>query len=181
MIQKIALFIAVTFLFPTNAFAGEMPVEEERQATESLNELNERAGSASITEKEHTVLHKIIFYLPNRIIDLWDILRLDVGLGSSGGVVGRFTRYGQVGYRYVEPVSFRFGAQGRHVPIFVERYTEKGIGSDFEQSPNRYVTPYEVGIGVDALIVGAYAGLSFDEFVDFLGGWILLDPKEDDL
>ena len=147
---------------------------------DTLDEINRKSSPSSIDEDEQSFLRQVLFYLPNRVMDLWDVFRLDVGIGSSGGVVGRFTRHGQIGYRYVNPVSFRFGTYGRHLPFFIERYSEGGVGSDFDQTPNRHVTPYEVGLGVDAFIVGAYAGLSFDEFVDFLAGWVLIDPKADD-
>jgi len=145
-----------------------------------LDDVNRRTAGTMITENEHDILHTILFYIPNRVADLWDIVRGDVGVGSSGGVVLRATRYGQVGYRYVEPLSFRLGPQGRRFPFFIERDTESGAGEGFTQSTSRHVTPYEVGLGLDLFIVGAYAGLSFDEAWDFITGWFLLDTKGDD-
>ncbi len=145
-----------------------------------LDDVNRRTAGTMITGAEHDVLHKILFYIPNRVIDLWDIFRGDVGVGSSGGAVIRATRYGQFGYRYVEPLAFRLGPQGRRFPFFIERDTEGGAGAGFTQSTSRHVTPYEVGLGLDLLIVGAYAGLSFDEAWDFITGWFLFDTKGDD-
>ena len=146
-----------------------------------LDKANERASGAMFSEKTHDFFHEVIFYLPNRALDFWDIFRLDLGLGSSGGAVIRATRDGQFGYRYVEPSSFRLGARGRHFPFFIERSTEHGFGEDFQQSPNRHVTPYELGLGLDVILVGAYAGVSLDEFWDFITGWFLFDNKKDDL
>ena len=43
------------------------------------------------------------------------------------------------------------------------------------------VTPGEIGVGLDALIVGAYAGLSIDELGDFVTGLVGIDLNDDDL
>lgn len=155
--------------------------QRKANKTTRLDKVNKRSSGAVMSESTHDIIHKIIFYLPNRALDFWDIFRLDVGVGSSGGAVLRATRDGQLGYRYVRPSSYRLGARGRRFPFFIERSTEHGFGEDFQQSPNRHVTPYELGLGLDVIIVGAYAGVSFDEFWDFVTGWVLFDNKKDDL
>ena len=53
------------------------------------------------------------------------------------------------------------------------------MGPFFLESEQRKVTPFEVGLGADLLLVGAYAGLSLDELFDFLAGIFLFDPKND--
>lgn len=146
----------------------------------TLDEINARASTSMISESEHTVLSKILFYLPNRIIDLLDIFHVDVGVGGAVGAVGRVTRYGQFGCRGISPASFRIGIVGRSFPYFEERTTECGLGAKFSQSYERFVTPFEVGVGAD-LGLGAYVGLSFDELLDFVGGIVLIDFKDDDL
>lgn len=147
---------------------------------ERLDEINSRSSGDVILESERSILRSILFYLPNRIIDLFDVFRIDIGAGSSAGVVLRATRYGQVGYRFVDPVSLRLGAFGRSSPIVVERNSESGFGDNFSQTPNRHVTPYEIGIGAD-LLIGAYAGVSLDELADFLTGILFIDWKGDDI
>lgn len=140
---------------------------------------HERSTSA-VTPKR-PLWKKIIFYLPSRALDLIDIVRIDVGVGLSTGVVARVTKWGQVGYRTMSPASLRVGLRGRKLPIFIERSSEFGIGPAFVQSHDRVVTPLELGLGADVLIAGAYLGVSIDELVDFLGGWVGIDFKDDDL
>ncbi|MCB0323192.1 MAG: hypothetical protein KDD69_06440 [Bdellovibrionales bacterium] len=122
-----------------------------------------------------------LYYIPNRILDLIDIFRFDLGVGVSYGGVVRVTRYGQLGFRGFAPRSVRFGIRGRRSPIFVERFPEYGIGPNFVNTGARLPSQFEVGLGLDALLIGAYAGLSFDELVDFFAGLILLDPKQDEV
>lgn len=152
----------------------------EPKGSERLDRLNARASGAMITEPEQTVLRRILWYVPNRVIDLIDIFKLDFGIGGAAGGVVRASRYGQTGYRYVHPISMRIGLRGREIPFFIERHTEYGIGPEFRQTPNRRITPLELGIGVDAGI-GVYAGISIDEFFDFLAGFLWFDPAGDDL
>ncbi len=125
--------------------------------------------------------YAVLYYIPNRILDLIDIFRIDLGIGVSYGAVVRLTRFGQVGYRGFAPRSFRIGIRGRRSPIFLERYPEYGIGPNFKNTGARLPSMYEVGAGADALLVGAYAGISLDELVDFLGGLVFIDFKNDDL
>ena len=147
-------------------------------------EYTEYAKPASAPRSGPREIHgssTILYYLPNRILDFLDIFRFDIGVGPSVGAVVRVTPYGQAGYRAINPASIRFGLRGRRSPVFVERTSEIGVGPGFQQSDSREVTPGEIGAGIDAVIVGAYAGISIDEFFDFVGGWFLLDFKDDDL
>jgi len=95
--------------------------------------------------------------------------------------VARVTKYGQVGYRSVSPVSIRAGLRGRKLPVFVEHSSEIGIGPAFLHSNEREITPLEVGVGADLFLVGAYLGFSVDELADFFGGLLFVDFKDDDL
>ena len=136
-------------------------------------------------KKSKTTLEHIVLYIPNRLLDLVDIVRADVGVGSSFGAVVRVSEYAQVAYRSVAPVSFRAGPRGRKLPFFAEHSSEIGIGPNegplYLKSGQREVTPLEVGVGADLFLVGAYAGISVDEIFDFLGGLVFIDFKDDDL
>ncbi|MCB0358625.1 MAG: hypothetical protein KDD44_03290 [Bdellovibrionales bacterium] len=131
--------------------------------------------------EQQSTLGFILLYLPNRLLDAIDIFRVDAGVGVSVGAVARVTRYGQVGYRSVSPFSLRAGLRGRKFPMFIEHSSEFGVGPGFLQSSDREVTPAEIGIGADAVLVGAYVGVSLDEAGDFLAGLVGFDPKGDDL
>lgn len=148
---------------------------------ERLDEVNRRAPiDQMIDADEQSILRKVLWYLPNRIVDFVDIFRVDVGVGSSAGAVLRLSRYGQMGGRVVDPLSVRVGVRGREFPMFFERQSEYGFCSAFQQTPARNITPLEVGIGLD-LGIGAYLGFSFDELADFFLGFVLIDFKHDDL
>ena len=125
-------------------------------------------------------LRKVLFYLPNRLIDLWDVFRVDVGIGGSYGGVLRVSRYAQAGYREVPWGSLRIGMRGRQNPFLYETRSEYGLGPNFVNSSQRPVTPAEVGVGLDLLVPAAYVGLSFDELIDFVGGIFTYDPSGDD-
>ncbi len=138
-------------------------------------------------KKKHGLGHKILFYIPNRALDLVDIFRLraKVGPGISGGI------------RLTSVASF-YG--GKHNTIYVGlpgpravqkkprpwgREKEKGITffgvdatDDSKHEPEH--SPSEIGMEVHLLLVGIDAGVDPVEFGDFLAGWIGKDPRGDD-
>jgi hypothetical protein len=126
--------------------------------------------------------YAILYYLPNRFMDLIDIFRFDIGFGVSYGAVARFTPHGQFGYRGFSTPSFRIGPHGRYVPYFTERYDEYGFGPWFKSNRPRTLsmTPAEVAVSADVGLLGVYAGISFDEALDFVLGILLIDYKGDD-
>ncbi len=124
---------------------------------------------------------EVLLYIPNRVLDLIDVFRVDVGIGASVGGVVRVTEYAQAGYRQMMPVSLRVGDFGRHFPVVVESSNEIGISPAFKQSADRDVCTAELGLGLDVLIIGGYGGVCLDELADFVGGIFLVDFKGDDL
>ena len=123
----------------------------------------------------------VLLYIPNRVLDLIDVFRIDVGVGASVGGVVRVTEYAQAGYRQMMPVSLRVGDFGRQFPVLVESSTEIGVSPAFKQSADRDVCKAELGLGLDILLLGGYGGICLDELADFVGGIFLVDFKGDDL
>ncbi len=140
-----------------------------------------KGGNPAANKNQNGVVHKVLLYLPNRFLDLWDIFRADLGVGPATGAVLRITKYGQVGYRTFSPASIRVGLNGRNSPVFMETENEFGIGPAFVQSSKRKISESEVGAGVDLLIVGAYLGIDFLEIADFFTGIFTIDLKHDDI
>lgn len=138
------------------------------------------AGSLPPAE-EPSWFKRSLLWLPNRVLDLADVLRLDAGIGPAYGGVLRISRYGQIGYRRMAPGSLRLGALGRRLPIMLERGDEDGLGPWYRPSPQREVCRLELGAGLDAGLAGGYAGLCFDALPDFLGGLFFCDPDDDDV
>lgn len=131
-------------------------------------------------KREAPVWSQVLLWLPNRLIDLWDVFRVDVGAGPAIGAVARISRYGQVGYRQMAPMSVRIGDFGRKEPVLVESSNEMGIGPIFKQSKDRTVCKGELGLGLD-LGLGAYVGICSEELFDFAAGIFFLDPADDDI
>jgi hypothetical protein len=125
---------------------------------------------------EHALL-----WVPNRLADLVDVFRVDAGVGPAYGGVIRVTRYVQAGYRQFDPLSVRVGDFGRKAPFMVERSNELGIGPSYLASKDRKVCTGEIGLGLDLLIAGAYAGICTEELFDFVTGVFFLDPMDDDI
>jgi hypothetical protein len=127
------------------------------------------------------VWSQILLWVPNRVLDLIDIFRLDVGVGPSFGAVVRVTKYGQLGYRQMAPASLRIGDFGRQMPVLIESSNEFGVGPAYVDSADRKVCDGEIGLGADVLVAGAYGGVCVDEFADFVAGIFFIDLKDDDI
>ena len=130
---------------------------------------------------ETSFWRKALLYLPNRFLDLIEVVKVDVGVGPSFGAVVRVTKWGQVGMRSVSPFSARLGLRGRKLPMFLESSSEFGIGPAFVQSHDREVGASELGAGVDLIIAGAYAGVDLVSLTDFFLGIFGADIADDDL
>ena len=179
----IRIVFAVGFLLSSSfysALADEAPAIELGDEYSDYSKSNSSGGSVA-TGSERSLFVATLLYLPNRLLDFLDIFRVDVGVGPSFGAVARVTKWGQVGYRDMEPLSIRVGLRGRRLPIFVERSAEFGIGPTFLTSPERSVRPLEFGAGADLILAGAYFGLSIDELADFCAGILGFDPGDDDI
>ncbi|MCB0352877.1 MAG: hypothetical protein KDD64_05105 [Bdellovibrionales bacterium] len=131
-------------------------------------------------ETERPTWQHILLWPVNRVADLLDVFRIDIGGGNAKGAVVRITEYGNIGYREIDPKSVRLGLFGRRAPYLVERSSEHGIGPSYTMSHERTQCPGEVGIGID-LYVGAYGGICVDELADFVLGIFFLDFKDDDI
>lgn len=129
----------------------------------------------------HSTVHNVFMYLPNRLLDLVDIVKADLGIGPSYGGVIRVTRYGQIGYRQFDSWSLRLGLHGRQSPLFLEKVPESGFITNFHGTVQRRVDEFEIGAGADIGIAGAYLSVSPDQLVDFFGGIFGFDPLDDDL
>ncbi|MBX7139267.1 MAG: hypothetical protein K1X83_14930 [Oligoflexia bacterium] len=139
------------------------------------------AGSAPAVESNRQpVWAKILLWIPNRVMDAVDMVRVDVGAGVSAGAVARFSKYGQVGYRQMSPFSLRAGLFGRRPPVMVETSNEFGIGPGYVNSKDRKVCPGEFGLGLDFLL-GGYIGICTEEMVDFAAGLFFVDVMDDDI
>ena len=128
--------------------------------------------------------HRLLFYLPNRVFDVFDLARarLRIGPGISVGV--RATRVLEVGVgahatvwgglrgpRGEPEIPWPIGAESR-------AGVKVGLGVD---AGGPYYGATEIGCGFQLAIFGLVIGLDPLEFVDLAGGFLLFDPAGDDL
>lgn len=175
-------------MFVSSVYGQSADIDLGNEYTDHGKERYQRSGaqkgsgrSASEEKDADSFLYSAVMYVPNRVLDILDIFRFDVGVGPAVGAVVRITPYGQAGARLLMPVSVRAGLRGRRSPIFIEHSSEMGIGPAYLGSESRKPTPLEVGLGADLFIAGAYAGVSIDSIWDALAGFVGFDPSEDDL
>jgi hypothetical protein len=131
--------------------------------------------------------HPILFYIPNRVFDVLDVVRLRVRVGPGMAVGARVTQAGEVlagAYSSIF-VGLR-GPRGKPRipwPLGVERYagvevSVAGPTADVEHGPD--YGPLEVGLGGQAVILGGDVGIAPLEVLDLVTGFLLVDLRHDD-
>ena len=133
-----------------------------------------------VEEEEPTWITHALLWIPNRVLDFFDIFRVDAGAGLATGGVIRVTSWGQLGYRNQSPGMLRVGTFGRDWPVFVETNNEIGAGVAFSETPDRNLCKGVVGAGVDLVLVGGHVGVCPEEIADFFLGLFLIDIMDDD-
>jgi hypothetical protein len=134
------------------------------------------------------VLHKVVMYLPNRILDVFDIVRMRVRVGPGLAVGARATEvasafvgaYGTVyaglpGPRNRPTVKLPFGFESRSgvQASVLDATATGGVGPDYSTS--------EIGADAQAGIVGINVGVDPVEVVDLAAGFLFIDLRNDDL
>ncbi len=148
---------------PATQMAGEEPVERRSLGT------------------------RLLWYAPNRVMDLLDIVRLRLRVGPGLAANVRMTDYGAF---YIGQYDSLFvglpGPRGLHrLRLPVGRESLRGVAlagvdaTDGTRHGPEY-GPGEINAGVQLLIVGADAGVDVTEIVDFIAGLFLFDPRGDD-
>jgi hypothetical protein len=127
--------------------------------------------------------HAVVMYLPNRVVDLFDVLRFGVNLGPGVGIQAKATDPVQV--TWMTRASVGVGFQSfRHVPGYAATETaaalgpagaEAGLGLGWHQSPT------DLRLEVHPAIAGAHVAVDPVEILDFVLGFFTVDIREDDL
>jgi hypothetical protein len=135
----------------------------------------------------HSTLHVIVCYIPNRIVDIFDIfrLRVRVGPGISAGI--RATKVAQAFLG--THATIYAGLPGPRLrpfpklPVGLESHNgatlsvadatvDGGIGPDYSST--------EFGAGVQAAILGFDFGVDPVEIADLVTGIFTIDLRDDD-
>ena len=140
------------------------------------------------SEKEdHSVLHKVVFYIPNRAFDLMDIfrLRIKVGPGLAAGV-----RASELAQAYVgAQTSVYAGLPGPRCsatipfPAGLESYNGVALGP-VDATANMWLgpdySPTEFGASIHPFLIGLDFGIDPYEILDFGAGIFNFDIRDDD-
>lgn len=130
------------------------------------------------------MLKQVLHYPVNRILDFFDIFRLNVGVGPGIGINLRPTKFAQLGFENY--MTARAGL-GKNSGFLVKRYglayTESeimsmGAGLLYTGGGQRGLT--EVGTTFHLLLVGGEAAIDLSELGDFFLGFATFDFKDDD-
>jgi hypothetical protein len=139
-------------------------------------------------EKGRSIAHQLILWAPNRVLDVFDIVRVRLRAGFGFGLGVRATKYlDAYAGSYTTVYAGLPGPRCRRIPkspVGLESYNgakasvidltvDGGIGPGY--------SPTEFGGGFQLILLGIDIGVDPFEIIDFAGGIILWDPRKDDL
>jgi hypothetical protein len=149
------------------------------------------AGPAWQEEAEaerHGVVHTILLYIPNRIFDILDMVRLRLRVGPGFAFdaratevadlfIGAYTSFfvGIPGPRGEPEINWPFGIEslaGIEASV-ADASTGAGTGPGYGA--------FEFGVGAQFVLLGFDVGIDPWEIVDFVLGIVTIDPVHDDL
>ncbi len=132
--------------------------------------------------------HRLLYYLPNRVLDVVDLFRFRLKVGPGAAVSARATEVVSVYAGSYQ--AFYVGLPGpRHpyqwrLPVGREQYKGISVGTVDATDENPYEPDYtrsEFDLGLYALIAGAEVGTDPVEWWDLVAGLVMADPRRDDL
>ncbi len=131
-------------------------------------------------KKDRHIISKIVFYVPNVILDFVDIFKLNIGIGPGFGIHAQATEPLQAGCLFYD--VFRIGLTGKRFDFWRhEDSMELGLCYAYYQKGDIKRNNSEIGGIVQLLILGAEASINLEEIGDFVSGIFFYDAKEDDL
>jgi hypothetical protein len=74
----------------------ESPLLEQAKQEKEAKEKNKELAA----KEKKSILHKIVFYIPNRLVDLTDIFSFKLGFGPEASLVLSFTKWFEFGGSY---------------------------------------------------------------------------------
>jgi hypothetical protein len=162
--------------------------EETIQATAPLEEAQPEEAKDEDDDEGRGLGRRLLFYVPNRIFDVLDLVRARVRVGPGIAVGVRATELADVNLgAYTTLYAGLPGPRGKPripLPIGLEMYAGAELSVlDASTEESRWSPSYgptEVGLGFQAAIVGIDLGIEPWDFVDLALGLILLDPNGDD-
>jgi hypothetical protein len=170
MKKTIIIAISIIFIFTSQAYCVQGEVDKEEP------------------DKGPGAVHIVLAYIPNRILDALDIVRLRARIGPGFAVGVRATEAADVfAGTYTTVYAGLPGPRGRKIPrlpIGIESRTGIEVSIVDASTGLGFAPKYgktEVGLGIQAFIAGLDIGIDPLEIVDFGLGIFCIDIKDDDL
>jgi hypothetical protein len=148
----------------------------------------EEPAAAEPAKESKTFGHRLLFWIPNRVFDVFDIVRLRVRVGPGFAASVRATEVADVTLgAYGTLYAGIHGPRARPEipwPIGLETLATAEVsvaqaGSDEGRFGPQY-GPTEIGVGFQAAIIGLDIGVEPWDVLDFAAGILTFDPKGDD-
>ena len=128
--------------------------------------------------------HPILCYIPNRLFDILDIIRLRVRVGvglSAGARVTKLTNVFAGGHTTM--FAGLYGARGKPEipwPAGVENHAGVDVSIADASLAGPYIDPLELGLEAQATVIGFSFGIELYEILDFVTGLVFIDLQKDD-
>lgn len=115
-------------------------------------------------------------YIPNLVMDLLDVFKLNIATGKGTGANLRFTRMLEAGAGTYD--AKRYGLNGRSQPVYEESIDEGGVGLIGITFGDLDRDPYELGLTLHTQ-GGFEIAANLRSALDFLTGIVLIDLEAD--
>ena len=189
MKKKILMIVlGALILIAGSTWAAEQDSPATSDEEKMVVSPEETSPPEAVSEPEHGFGHKLLLYIPNRVLDVFDFLRLRlrVGPGLAVGVratrpltlsIGGYTSIyaGLPGPRLKPTVNLPFGLENyAGIEVSVADATSQGrFGPNYSNT--------EFGVSVHPIIIGFDFGVDPLEVLDLALGFLFIDIRRDDL
>ena len=182
MLQRPLLRVSICFLTGLLLFSLTASARDDGRISP------EKKADEPVAVEKPSWGHRIVWYVPNRVLDISDMLRLRFRYGTGwaghfrlGEPISAFggsykTRYvGFPGPRYPDRLKTYYGREEYKglVLSLVDATDEGNFEPEYKFS--------EFGLGAQLKYVGLDLCTDPFEWMDFFGGILFLDPRGDDL
>lgn len=178
----VSLGLSLAGCASVRATPSEMPLLQDAPADKGAPAAEEKKAEPEPRREGHGLIGTILWYIPNRVIDVFDMLRFGADVGPGIGLDGQATDALQA--RAIAQTSVGLGFQSlRHSPVQTGVQSALGVGpvGGDAQVGGWYRSPTDIRLGAHAAIVGAHVAIDPVEIADFVLGFVFIDIRDDDL